>query len=171
MSIGEKIKQLRKDKKMTQSQLANELDRSIRTVQKYENNEIEPNLEVLNKLIEIFDIFPDELLSELPNYNYIAQSSSYSTSLKELIPFDNKYMQNIITCLVENEDLNQSILFDEDLDMVTDMVKNYIISLIRNISAKNMKLITEHPELIPSVEDTIEDPELLNVIKSFPAKE
>lgn len=47
MNIGEKIKTLRKEKKITQKQLAEMINKNIRTIQKYESCEIKIPLESL----------------------------------------------------------------------------------------------------------------------------
>lgn len=47
MNIGEKIKTLRKEKKITQKQLADMVNKNIRTIQKYESCEIKIPLESL----------------------------------------------------------------------------------------------------------------------------
>ena len=41
MSIGGNIRKYRKEKKITQKQLAELIDKNVRTIQKYENGEIE----------------------------------------------------------------------------------------------------------------------------------
>lgn len=51
MNIGGNIRKYRKEKKITQKQLAELIDKNVRTIQKYENGEIE-NIPV-NTLIDI----------------------------------------------------------------------------------------------------------------------
>ena len=48
--IGQRIKTLRKRKGLNQTQLANLLGKSLRTVQKYETGEIEVSIDVVNEL-------------------------------------------------------------------------------------------------------------------------
>lgn len=64
MTIGEKLKTLRKEKKITQKQLAELIDKNIRTIQKYESCEIKIPLEslidisqALNVPLEYFNCF------------------------------------------------------------------------------------------------------------------
>lgn len=66
--LGEKIKLYRESKKMTQVEIAALLGVKPATVSKYESGAIEPNIESLKKLSEIFDISIDELLKE-DNFN------------------------------------------------------------------------------------------------------
>lgn len=56
MDIGKLIKENRTKKEITQRELAKLLNRNIRTVQKYENNEIKIPLENLIKISDILDI-------------------------------------------------------------------------------------------------------------------
>ena len=66
--LGEKIKLYRESKKMTQMEIAELLGVKPATVSKYESGALEPNIESLKKLSEIFDISIDELLKE-DNFN------------------------------------------------------------------------------------------------------
>ena len=49
-AIGQRIKQLRKRKGLNQTELAQMLKKSLRTVQKYETGEIEVSIAVVNQL-------------------------------------------------------------------------------------------------------------------------
>lgn len=62
--LGEKIKLYRENKKMTQNEIANILDVSPATVSKYESGALEPNIESLKRLAELFEISIDELLND-----------------------------------------------------------------------------------------------------------
>lgn len=62
--LGDKIKLYRENKKMTQNEIANILDVSPATVSKYESGALEPNIESLKRLAELFEISIDELLKD-----------------------------------------------------------------------------------------------------------
>ena len=62
MNIGNKIKNYRENKKMTQKEIAEILGVEPATVSKYESNTIEPSIENLKKLAEIFEMSVDELM-------------------------------------------------------------------------------------------------------------
>lgn len=62
--LGEKIKLCRESKKMTQVEIAEILGVKPATVSKYESGILEPNIESLKKLAELFNISIDELLKE-----------------------------------------------------------------------------------------------------------
>ena len=60
--IGGKIKTARKAAKMSQTVLAEHLGKTLRTVQKYESNEIEPSISVIYEIARILDTSPAELM-------------------------------------------------------------------------------------------------------------
>lgn len=66
--LGEKIKQYRENKNMTQNEIADILGVKSATVSKYESGALEPNIESLKKLAELFEVSIDELLKE-DNFN------------------------------------------------------------------------------------------------------
>lgn len=62
--LREKIKKYREEKKMTQVEVAEILGVKPATISKYEAGTLEPNIESLKKLAEIFGVSVDELLKE-----------------------------------------------------------------------------------------------------------
>ena len=62
--LGEKIKLYRESKNMTQGEIAEILGVKAATISKYEAGTLEPNIESLKRLAELFDISIDELLKE-----------------------------------------------------------------------------------------------------------
>lgn len=64
--IGEKLKTLRNEKKMTQKDLAEQLNVSAQAVSRWENDDVEPSLETLGQLATIFNVSVDELFGKEP---------------------------------------------------------------------------------------------------------
>ena len=62
--LGEKIKLYRENKKMTQLEIAEYLGVKPATISKYESGALEPNIESLKRLAELFEISIDELLND-----------------------------------------------------------------------------------------------------------
>ena len=62
--LGEKIKLYRESKNMTQIEIAEALGVKPATISKYESGTLEPNIESLKKLAEIFNVSVDELIKE-----------------------------------------------------------------------------------------------------------
>ena len=64
MNIGKKIKAYREGKKMTQKEIAEVLGVEPATVSKYESGMLEPNLESLKRLSDVFEVYVDDLLKD-----------------------------------------------------------------------------------------------------------
>lgn len=62
LTIGQRVRKARKDKGYNQTELANVLGKSIRTIQKYENGEIEISLSMINELAKALDTTSTYLL-------------------------------------------------------------------------------------------------------------
>ncbi len=62
--LGKKIKLYRENKNMTQNEVAEILGVKAATISKYEAGTLEPNIESLKKLAELFEISVDELIKE-----------------------------------------------------------------------------------------------------------
>ncbi|UYO36456.1 helix-turn-helix domain-containing protein [Bacillus zhangzhouensis] len=62
MSFGYKLKSLRKSKKLTQKELAQLLYLSQSSIARFENEEILPTSDTLNKIANFFDVSTDYLL-------------------------------------------------------------------------------------------------------------
>ncbi|MBC2578380.1 helix-turn-helix transcriptional regulator [Peptostreptococcus russellii] len=63
-SLGNTIKKLRKEYNMTQTDLANKLNITKSNISKYENNIVDPSLEILKTMSDIFDVSVDYLLGK-----------------------------------------------------------------------------------------------------------
>ena len=64
MSLSYAIKSNRKQRKMTQSQLAEAIGKKVVTIRKYENGDIEPPLSVLQDLSNAFGISLLDLMGD-----------------------------------------------------------------------------------------------------------
>ena len=74
MLFGEKVKQLRKEKGLTQTELAKAVGVTLRTVQNYEGKNLFPkNQDVVNKLCVVLGTNPDYLIT----YNDIFINEAY----------------------------------------------------------------------------------------------
>ena len=71
MTIGSNIKQIRKEKKLTQSELAKKINKGLRTVQKYESDDINVPTDVLKDIAKALDVGLVDLLYEGNNAIYV----------------------------------------------------------------------------------------------------
>ena len=62
--LGDRIKLYRENRKMTQNDLADILEVSAGTISKYESGTLEPSIESIKRLAELFEISIDELLND-----------------------------------------------------------------------------------------------------------
>ncbi|MBQ2445742.1 MAG: helix-turn-helix transcriptional regulator [Oscillospiraceae bacterium] len=60
--IGERIKKARKTAGLNQTELATRLNKTLRTVQKYESGEIKPSIAMVNEIAKILEISPADLI-------------------------------------------------------------------------------------------------------------
>lgn len=64
MSIGERIRQMRKEKGWSQDQLAEMIGADGRQISRYETNHNIPSVEIVIKLAQLFDVSTDYILLE-----------------------------------------------------------------------------------------------------------
>lgn len=87
MTLGEKIYELRTQNKLSQGDLANELNVSRQSISKWENDNSTPDLEKIIKLAEIFNVSLDELIKneekEESNINTPEQISASKPNTRE----------------------------------------------------------------------------------------
>ncbi|MBR3436819.1 MAG: helix-turn-helix transcriptional regulator [Lachnospiraceae bacterium] len=62
IQIGGRIKKARKAAGLSQTELGERLDKTLRTIQKYESGEIEPSIAMINDIARILDTSPAELM-------------------------------------------------------------------------------------------------------------
>ena len=62
--LGDRIKLYRENRKMTQNDLADILKVSAGTISKYESGSLEPSIESIKRLAELFEVSIDELLND-----------------------------------------------------------------------------------------------------------
>ena len=126
MEIHEIIKKSRKEKGLTQQELADKIDRSLRMVQKYESGEVQPSIEVLNSIIS----------DELP---YTSVSISGGVKLNKILSITPNLIFNLLKSLALSGDINYYTLTDEDLQFLSDMIKNLLIQQAVFLTDKNTR--------------------------------
>lgn len=145
MKISESIKTIRKAKGLTQKDLADKIDRSLRMIQKYESGDVEPSIEVLNAIAKVLgDDFFDYI--EIPNVSILHGSDSVRIAPKnKLTP---NLIKEIIESLILNGDINRSVLIHDDLEVLANSIKNFIINEVHTITNKNFMIIEamENPD-------------------------
>lgn len=124
MTIGEQIKKYRKSNKLTQKQLAEKTNIGIASIQRYERNELKPNIEILKKIATAFNISINELIED-KKYNPLSTNKAKFTISDMLLsafinglyiekPYDKK-----ISDLKDKMKRNEA-LSDEDMQIIND---------------------------------------------------
>lgn len=62
IEIGKRIKEFRKALHLNQTELAEKLGKTMRTIQKYESGEIQPSIAMINEIAKALEISPAELI-------------------------------------------------------------------------------------------------------------
>lgn len=84
MIIGEKIKLLRTEKKLTQSELAKELNVSSQAVSNWERHKGYPDISNIIQVSDLFDISLDELIKDDNDFKERLMSSKFENGLDVL---------------------------------------------------------------------------------------
>ena len=82
MTLGERIKAARKQRGMTQRELAQKVGISVNSLSRYETGERQPNIETLSKIAEALGVDPVEI-------TYGKQEKEPEPQEPPLLPFDN----------------------------------------------------------------------------------
>ena len=82
--IGLRIKAARKEKKLSQTELANMLGKTLRSVQKYESGEIEPSIALLNTIANVLSVSSAELIGYQSKRIHLESLSDVFHVLNEL---------------------------------------------------------------------------------------
>ena len=98
-TLGEKVKELRLALDMTQEQLANQVEVTVKSIQRYENNLSRPDTHALMKLSLFFDVSADYLLG-ISSYekqlgetvNKILKEGGYNYLYKTNLDSKNNYV-------------------------------------------------------------------------------
>ena len=122
MNIGQKIKKLRLEKRMTQQELANKVNRSLRTIQLYESCKIEPRREILSSIYKALD---NNTCENLNNGDVID------------IALNDSLIKQIVINMTNNNEISITKLEKCDFEFITRMVKQSIINSINSINIKN----------------------------------
>lgn len=117
-TLGEKIKNLRKDNNMTQSDLGKILNIAKSTISQYENNINTPDINMLKKISKVFDVSLDYLVNNSP-----------ADKIKKAIS-DDPELADAWEKLSQREDLQ--LLFKQTKDMNESDIRQ-VIRIIKAI--------------------------------------
>ena len=133
MTIGDKIKELRLKNKLTQAQLAEKLFVSRQAITNYERNANRPDVEILKKLADIFDVNveyflddvdKDDSLTEMEENNEedIIINENTSKKKKSIIKKIIIITSSIITLIISTFVIVSICIFVEERNIKKNMV-------------------------------------------------
>ena len=117
--IGEKIKELRINNKMTQKDLAEKLYVTAQAVSRWENGEVEPSLSTLVEIAKIFNVSIDELL----NLDIKKEPVTPEVIVEKEYVYNEVPKQHLTLC----ESCNKPIYEQKDLVRVNDKFGSKVI--------------------------------------------
>ena len=147
MTLGRKIKDARKDKGYTQPAFAKMLGKSVRMIQKYENNEVALSMEQIEDIAKALGIEPAELLPS----NKWKISQEELNEIKAGLAFDN-YLKYLGYAM--DEEITKWHYGYEEIDKG---VKEKIIDESTMTITKDNKTVVFTEEDISELENTIRD--------------
>lgn len=113
MSIGDNIRRYRRQNKMTQIDLANKINKSLRTIQKYEANETKPSAKVLRDISDIFNIYIEDLTNEGDRTDIYSDVVSEYIDQRIARMTDDEILTRKNKIVYENELENNESLYDK----------------------------------------------------------
>lgn len=121
MTFGQVLKKLRNENHLTQSQLAAKINLSKANISKYESDSVEPNLETLNAIAELFNVSVDYLLGKSSIRDRTKKNISDAEATEIL---KRKFIQHGI--IKEGEDISDDQLDDyfKKLSTIIDAFKD-----------------------------------------------
>lgn len=111
MTLGQKIKKFRSEKRLTQKDLAEQLNVSFQTVSKWENDENEPDIYTLKELSKTFNCSLDCLLSNEEENNEVSEPKEVPV-IKETIVI---HQNEAHTCAKCGKEISEEDLVSEDI--------------------------------------------------------
>lgn len=115
MMIGERIKSLREERKITQQELARYLGVSQKTISNYENGERSPDPDTLRKIADYFDVTVDYLLGR-SNHRQLTRRDE--RDIEKIIEETRQRIENTEGLMLDGEILSQ-----EDVDAIINAMR------------------------------------------------
>jgi transcriptional regulator with XRE-family HTH domain len=115
MMIGERIKSLREERKITQQELARYLGVSQKTISNYENGERSPDPDTLRKIADYFDVTVDYLLGR-SNHRKLTRRDE--RDIEKIIEETRQRIENTEGLMLDGEILSQ-----EDVDAIINAMR------------------------------------------------
>ena len=110
MNISERLFNLRKEKKLSQEELANVLRVSRQTISKWETGESNPDFDKIIPLCEFYGITSDELLSGKKDIIKAKKEENKNSIARNMAIAIGLYIISVVFVIVSEEVFNQEII-------------------------------------------------------------
>ena len=124
MTIGNKIKQYRKNKQLTQQQLGDLINRSAISIRKYEADDITPSFKVLEEIAKALDVNYNDFFDKPSNGNGLFNHFNNTVDINKLKieVFELEALNNI--CNIYGYNLTE----EEDYKELKQLIEMFINS-------------------------------------------
>lgn len=154
MSLGERLKELRKQRKLTQQELAQQIGCSHQTISKYEKDENMEKIKVISSLSDFFGVSTDRLIKGTVS-NKLGELSvdeeKFLLQYRNLSIHDRKIVDYVLNLTPESENENTNYTQSPKIIYIEKAVKSVRMKL-QSISAGYGEIIddkSEHEENFP----------------------
>lgn len=139
MGIGENIRNNRKNKGLTQKELGLMIGISASTVTKYEKEDLEPNIETLQRIAEALGVSLHELitgeslLNESETLTQSVNTENIDPHLQEITKELEEYFGKYVLTLMMTKNVSKRIN-NTDMGKMFETCNNYIESYVKMIN-------------------------------------
>ena len=124
LNIGERIKIIRKERKMTQKELADKIGMAEITIRQYENNKREPNSNTIKKIAKTLNIAPPLLFWD--RFKTEAELISvFQMAEKENVNFNNQNYDFFLAYLCAEDDELGELIIDGVLVTEKELLRRF----------------------------------------------
>lgn len=146
MNISERLFNLRKEKNLSQEELANVLGVSRQTISKWETGESNPDFDKIIPLCEFYGITSDELLSGKKDIIETKKEENRNNFARNMAIAIGLYIISVVFVVVADEIFNQEIIGIALFFIVNAIATSLIVySSIKYKSEKEKEEKTENP--------------------------
>lgn len=164
MTIGERLLKLRKEKNISQEELANVLDVSRQTISKWETDQTTPDFDKIIPLCEYFDITSDELLTGKTDIKESKKQDRKKIFARNIAISVGLYILSLVLVIIGEELLNNEILGISLFFITIAIATTLIVYTAINYGEKKEKKETKKDKKVKQICEIID---LLGVVIYF----
>ena len=164
MTIGERLLKLRKEKNISQEELANVLDVSRQTISKWETDQTTPDFDKIIPLCEYFGITSDELLSGKKDIIESNNENKRKIFARNIAMAVGLYILSLVFVIVGSEVFNNEILGVSLFFITIALATTLIVYTAINYGTKKEKKETKKDKTVKQICEIID---ILGVVIYF----